>query len=268
MDFAFDVSDLTACLASCHHLRGPVVYKASTTSTSDDIRQLGIDGAGEGAVVVAGVQTAGRGRRGRKWNGQPGQTLMFSVLLRPALPVEDWPALGIVAGLAVAGACAQLTGAAIGTKWPNDVVYQGRKLCGLLLEARAPQFAVLGIGVNVHGQPADLPRDLREIATTLEAISPAPVSSRQLLPAILQHLDRRYHLLCGGQEEALLAEHRERESLLAQPVTVALGEETLTGTVVDVTAAGGLVVQTAAGRRVVSSGEVQQVRPRRSEAVS
>lgn len=262
----FDVTSLNTRVAQCRYLRGPVVYKPSTTSTNDDIRQLAEDGAGEGAVVVAGEQTAGRGRLGRKWVGHAGRTLMFSVLLRPALPLEDWPSVGVVAGLAVASACSELSGVAIGTKWPNDIVFGGRKLGGLLLEARAPQFAALGIGVNVLGQPGDLPPELQETATTLEAVSSRALAPEDLLLSILQHLDRRYHLLLTGQRELLLAEQRERESLLGQQLVVALGGETITGKAIDVTAAAGLIVRTAAGERVVSSGEVQRVRPETGEA--
>lgn len=268
MNSQFNISSLNAALRQCRYVRGPVTFKLVTTSTNDDVRQLAADGAAEGAVVVAAEQTAGRGRLGRRWSGQPGQTLMFSVLLRPALPLEKWPALAVVAGLAATRACAEASGAAIGTKWPNDIVFGGRKLGGLLLEARAPHFAVLGIGVNVHGRPTDLPPELQETATTLAAITSAPLSSEKLLLSILQHLDQRYHLLLTGQQEALLTEQRERETLLGQQVLVTIGGETVTGQATDVTAAGELVLQTAAGRRVVSSGEVQRVRPEIGEAAS
>lgn len=268
MNSLFHPDLLDASLAQCRYLRGPVVYKPSTGSTNDDVRQMAAEGAAEGTVVVAGEQTAGRGRLGRKWAGQPGQSLMFSVLLRPALPLESWPALSVVAGLAVASACTELGGAAIGTKWPNDIVFGGRKLGGLLLEARAPQFAVLGIGVNVLGQTADLPPELQETATTLEAVSARALAPHELLLRILQQLDQRYHLLLTGQHEPLLAEQRERETLLGRQLVIAIGGETITGQAVDVTAAGELVLQTAHGERVISSGEVQRVRPKTGEAAS
>lgn len=260
----FDAEATTERLTGAR-LRGPVIYLDSTGSTNDDLRQLALEGAAEGTVVMAGVQTAGRGRRGREWHGEAGRTLMFSVLLRPGMPAERWPALGPLTGAAVAVACAELSGADVGTKWPNDVVYAGCKLAGLLLEAQAPHFAVIGVGINVQGDEESLPAELRGWATTLELVCGKRIAPQELLVAVLNALDERYGLLLEEQSAGLLAEQRRLESTLGKQVVASVGRSVVEGVAHDVTGRGELIVLTAGGEVVVSSGEVQSVRDRNGD---
>lgn len=247
-------------LLSGARLLGPVFRRETTASTNDEVRELGLAGAGEGTVVVAEAQTAGRGRQGRGWHGASGACLMFSVLLRPTVAVEEWAALGPLAGTAVAAAGTQLGGAPLGTKWPNDVVSGGRKLGGLLLEGRPPEFVVLGIGINVRGAEADFPPDLRATATTLEAVSGRQVGRETLLAGIVNELDRLYGWLLEGREAELLAEQKRRETVLGREVTMRSAGRILRGQAQDLTTRGELKLRTEAGEIVVATGEVQSVR--------
>jgi BirA family biotin operon repressor/biotin-[acetyl-CoA-carboxylase] ligase len=147
--------------------------------------------APEGAVVVAGEQTAGRGRLGRVWHAAPGTSLLFSVNLRPTVPTPQLPELSIVAGIASAEPIRQATGLLPDVKLPNDLLVGGRKLAGMLAEAREDRV-VLGVGINVNVEAGDLPTDVDLPATSLLVELGRPVDRAELLTAILLELERRY----------------------------------------------------------------------------
>jgi BirA family biotin operon repressor/biotin-[acetyl-CoA-carboxylase] ligase len=243
-----------------HRLRGPLTYFDTTTSTNDTLRELALAGAPEGVVVVAGEQTRGRGRRGRAWHGEKSRSLLFSLLLRPKITLDQWPALAWLAGLATAEACAAIAGCPIGTKWPNDVIFEGRKLAGVLVESRIPDFAVVGIGVNVAGLPTDFPAELALTATSLEAVGGAAVSAEDTLAGIVNCLDALYQLVLQGRTSELLDRSRAFESTLGKHLTIQLGERQVEGFAADLTAQGGLILRTADGELTLTAGEVQRVR--------
>jgi len=162
------------------------VYAEVTASTQ---RLLGPDDP-EGAVAATEEQTEGRGRLGREWRAPRGSSVLCSVLLRPALPVARWPELSLVAGGAVAEAV-RAAGVEPTVKHPNDVLVGGRKLAGMLAEAR-DGIVVLGIGVNVLQTAAELP----EGATSLR-LEGAAVGRAELLAAVLAELEGAYQAWNG-----------------------------------------------------------------------
>jgi BirA family transcriptional regulator, biotin operon repressor / biotin---[acetyl-CoA-carboxylase] ligase len=153
-------------------------------------RELPAD-APEGAVVVAGEQTAGRGRLGRPWLAEPGTSLLFSVNLRPPVETQRLPALTIVAGTAAAEGVRQATGLMPEIKLPNDLLVHGRKLAGILAEAREERV-VLGMGINVNVAAEQLPKDVDREATSLLVELGERVDRARLLAAILLELERQY----------------------------------------------------------------------------
>ncbi|MEP6976830.1 MAG: biotin--[acetyl-CoA-carboxylase] ligase [Thermoleophilia bacterium] len=157
------------------------VYEEVTASTQ---RLLGPEDP-EGAVAATEEQTEGRGRLGREWQAPRGSSVLCSVLLRPTLPVERWPELSLVAGAAVAEAV-RAAGAEPTVRHPNDVLVGGRKLAGILAEAR-DGIVVLGIGVNVLQSADELP----EGATSLR-LEGASVARPHLLAELLERLERAY----------------------------------------------------------------------------
>jgi BirA family transcriptional regulator, biotin operon repressor / biotin---[acetyl-CoA-carboxylase] ligase len=159
-------------------------------------RELAPD-APEGAVVSAEEQTAGRGRLGRPWFAAPGTSLLFSINLRPAVETPRLPELSVVAGLACEEAIREVTGLVPAIKPPNDLLVGGRKLAGILAEAR-DERVVLGIGINVNVTPEDLPRDVDREPTSLLAELGSPVARAPLLAAILLALERRYDSWARG----------------------------------------------------------------------
>jgi len=216
----------------------PRLHLRATSSTNDRARRLAAAGAPHGTLVTAGEQTAGRGRQGRTWSAPPGRALLFSLLLRgydPLLPLR--------AGLAVA----DVAGGAARVKWPNDVLVDGRKLAGILVETR-PQdgWAVLGIGVNVAVDLAELPPELRDRAATLGR---PPAALEATLDELLDRLAERLAEPPGACLEAL----RARDALRGRPVRWSGG----TGTGAGIDDHGALLVQLPDGTvRTLDAGEV------------
>jgi BirA family transcriptional regulator, biotin operon repressor / biotin---[acetyl-CoA-carboxylase] ligase len=153
--------------------------------------------APEGAVAVTEEQTAGRGRLGRPWFAAPGTSLLFSLNLRPAVETPRLPQLSIVAGGACAEAIRELTGLSPDIDPPNDLLVGGRKLAGILAEAREERV-VLGIGVNVNVAAENLPRNVDREPTSLLVELGSPVDRAPLLAAILLALERRYEAWVTG----------------------------------------------------------------------
>ena len=215
----------------------PREHHETIGSTNERARELAEQGASHGTLVTANEQTTGRGRQGRDWVTPPGVAIAASLVLR-----DFDELLPLRAGLAVA----DVAGPGARVKWPNDVWVDGRKVAGILVEARAGEWAVLGIGVNVALDPATLPPDVAEIAGTLgrdpEQVEPTLV---ELLSALEQRL--------GQDRDAALAAMRDRDALLGRPVRWQDGE----GTGAGIDANGALLVTLADGSTTaLSAGEV------------
>jgi BirA family biotin operon repressor/biotin-[acetyl-CoA-carboxylase] ligase len=186
-----DVSQSLSAESVVPRLRGrlgrPYLYVDVVPST----QRLLSDDLSEGAVAVTDEQTEGRGRLGRRWFSPPGVSLLFSVLLEPSLEVARFPELSLVAGRAVADAIAAVAGVDPTIKPPNDVLVDGRKVAGILAEARDGRV-LLGIGVNVNVPAEELPADADTPATSLLASTGKPVDRADLLVEILDRLERAY----------------------------------------------------------------------------
>lgn len=243
----------------------PLRWLAETGSTNADAAAWAASGAPEGAVVGAEHQTAGRGRHGRAWADAPGLDLLFSVVLRPALPPERLGLIPLAAGVAVAEAVAPwVAPVAPRLKWPNDVLLGGRKSAGLLLEGQlasggGPGGAtlVLGLGLNVN-QP-DFPPEVAGRATSLALEVGRPLPRAPLLADLLLALERRYDALIQGDAAGVCAAFEALMTGLGSEATVAFAEDgapALRGTLLGVDASGALRLATAEGVRLVAAGEV------------
>ena len=166
------------------------VWLDETASTNDETLAVAARGAPGWTIVAAGHQTRGRGREGRSWASVPGKLLQFSVLLRPPLPPDQAPLLALLAAVEMARACEPSCERPVRTKWPNDLVVGGRKLAGILAEARTTdtelEHLVLGIGVNVGMTEEDFPEELRGEAPSLAVEGAADVEPMDLLGEFLR----------------------------------------------------------------------------------
>jgi len=232
----------------------------STTSTNVDVLEAAAAGAVEGLVVVAEEQVAGRGRLARVWESPPRAGLLVSVLLRPVLPAPALPLLPLLAGLALADAVEAVADVRVRLKWPNDLLVDGRKLGGILVERAAGGAVVVGFGINVSTRRDELPVDT---ATSL-ALEGAGTDREPLLKECLRSLQRRYaHFVdSGGAPTAILPSYRQRCETIGRRVTVhAPGGTTTTGLATGVDDTGTLVVREDDGRQSRwSAGDVVHVR--------
>ena len=226
-------------------------------STSDEARRRARDGAPEGTLVMARVQTAGRGRQGRTWVSQPGN-LHLSLLLRPEAPMARAAQLGFAAGLAVADAIhAFASKGAVTLKWPNDVLLDGRKAAGILLESEGDAagrvaFVVIGIGVNLAASPADTEFP----ATSLKAAAgnaPTPEAFLAMLaPALALWYERWRADGFAGLRQAWIA----RAVGLGQALRARLPGETVEGRFAGLDDDGLLLLDAPGGRRRIAAGDV------------
>jgi len=223
----------------------PIERHASIGSTNDEVFRRADEGAREGLIVVADVQTAGRGRRGRTWWDAPGQSLAFSLLLRPTLPLPRCPLLALAMACSVAEAVELLTGAPAAVKWPNDVLHQGRKLCGILAESRtggqAGPVLVIGTGVNVNQSTADFPAEIEALATSLRIVAEGKAfDPQEVLRVILARFEPYLALSRDGDGEALLDRVTSRLPAVGTAVTVRSAGRIFEGTIQGFTESGAL----------------------------
>ncbi len=169
-------------------------FKEITDSTNTDVERLAKEAAPHGTVVIAGAQTAGKGRRGRGWDSPAGENIYFSVLLRPCLEQDKVSMVTLLMAMAVTEAVTELTGLPARIKWPNDVVIRGRKICGILTELCFAEdgsyYVVIGTGINCN--ETTFPEEIRDRATSLRLEGKEPVDMGLLTAAVLQKLEAFY----------------------------------------------------------------------------
>lgn len=178
-----------------------VVCYESITSTNDAAKQLAVEGAPEGTVVITEEQTAGRGRHGRRWLAPAGSSLLLSCILRPLLSPAELPLLLMASALAVSQAIEECTGLLVNLKWPNDILLRNRKTGGILIETglsgEGVDYAVIGIGLNVNADMTTIP-ELAATATSISAELGKSASRLKILRALLRCMEREYLLLQRG----------------------------------------------------------------------
>jgi BirA family biotin operon repressor/biotin-[acetyl-CoA-carboxylase] ligase len=178
-------------------LRGRFGRPYTFVERCESTQRLLADDAPEGAVAAADEQTAGRGRLGRDWVAPPGSSVLASIALHPQVPTAKLAELSLVAGRACARAIAEVAEVVAEVKWPNDVLIAGRKVAGILAEAREGRV-VLGVGINVLQTASELPRRAQHPATSLLLETGLRISRAELLAAVLDHLEREHDAWVDG----------------------------------------------------------------------
>ena len=252
----FDVAAVQAGLGQ-QEIAWQVAHVAEVGSTNDELIAAGKQGGAEGMVLVADHQRAGRGRQGREWLDRSGKDLLFSVLLRPELSAEAHGLLPLVAGVAVVEALTDMAGQGFGAKWPNDVVFGGRKVGGILVAAEmAAGYAVVGVGVNLLGGPETLAGDLRQRATTVYAATGKEIGREAALAGVLNSTGMWYQSLRDDGPEVVVEAYRQMDALAGEEVEVEMGMARVSGVAEGIDELGRLVVSGADGQIVVDGGEV------------
>lgn len=236
-----------------------IIFKDTVTSTNDVIKYIAEKGEKEGTVAVSEIQTAGRGRMGRKWESERGDGLWFSILLRPDIDPRKAPMLTLLAGLCVCRAARRVTGLDVSIKWPNDVIINDKKICGILTEMSTEiqkiNYIVVGIGINVNTE--NFPEELSDVATSLKKEAGKDFSRKELLNEVLKDFEMYYNKYVKYGDFSIFTEEYEKMcNTIGRDINV-IGRETYPAKAVGINESGELIVEKENGtREIVFSGEV------------
>lgn len=239
-------------------------YFREIDSTNNRAKALAAEGVPEGTVVVADMQTAGRGRRGRQWFSPSNQGIYVSVVLRPSLPLREISRISLVAAVAVAETLREEYGLDALIKWPNDILIDHKKIAGILSEAVIDtvglEYMVVGIGLNINQDLSQFPADLRMPATSLRVEKNQAVARVKILQSLLLSLEHHYLRLLAGDFESILIRARALSMVLGQQVRLETAEGFVIGKAVDINSDGYLMVVNPDGSvQAVMSGEIDVV---------
>lgn len=226
-------------------------------STNIFAKQLVKDNIEEGTVVVADVQTHGRGRKKRSWYSPTGG-LWFSVILYPNIPTKRGMLITMASSISVAQAFKEISGINAEVKWPNDLLLNEKKVCGILTEIDAEidkiNYIVVGIGINVNN---DINKGLKETAISLKQEAGSEISRVKLLRAILQHLDLNYNKLILGNFDSIREEWLSYSSIIGREIQVEDEKSVTTGKVIDIDDSGYIILKTDSGIIRIVSGDIK-----------
>lgn len=236
------------------------------TSTQDVLRDLAEAGAPEGTLVIAERQDSGRGRMGRSWVSPPGRGVSMSLLLRPEVPLQLAPQLTLLAAVALCRSLSRETGLAIGIKWPNDLLVDGRKISGILLESAAEderlRYVAVGLGIAVNLDPADYPDDLLSRAVSLKIAAGRPFDRAALIAAVLLEFEQLYAVYKERGFEPIRILWETYSVTLNRTVSLNAGNGFFEGIPRGLDAGGGLRVELPeGGERTIYSAEIGDAAP-------
>ena len=236
-----------------------LVFLEQVDSTNDEAKRQAEKGAVDGTLVAAAEQSAGKGRRGRSWVSIKGAGVWMSLMLRPDFPPECASMLTLVAAMAVEEGIRQVTGISGQIKWPNDVVIEGKKVCGILTEMSTEMecihYVVVGIGINVGIE--EFPEEIQDMATSLYLCTGKRVKRAALAAAVAEAWEFYYERFTKTRDlRFLMAEYNQNLVNMGREVRVLAPEGEYTGISRGINEKGELLVETEEGLRTVISGEV------------
>lgn len=247
-----------------YRMKRRVYYFDTLESTNDTAKQLCAQNKGAGALVVADGQTAGKGRLGRSFCSPKGTGLYLSVVYEIHGNEKNFELLSSLAGLAVHDALYNLFDLKTDLKWPNDVLMDGKKMCGILCEivniSNRPKYVVVGVGLNV--QHGEFPDDVDGLISAVSDFYEGEIDRNELCIELVQNMDR--YILRSNALQGEVGDTIERlkacSASLGKQVRVMTPEENFDARVLNIAPNGGLVVDTAEGERTITSGEILHIR--------
>jgi len=233
-----------------------IIYLKKVDSTNSYCKNLVKESTAEGTIVVADIQEKGRGRKNRGWSS-PSGGLWFSILLNPELPPHNAMIITMAASVSVAEAITKITGLKPVIKWPNDVLIDGKKVCGILTELDAEMdkinYATVGIGINVNNFVS---KDLQDIATSLKTETSQYVSRVEFLKNILCIFDKKYKHVKSGDYEKIRESWFLHADIIGKKVKVNREKDVVLGIISDVDETGCLILNTKFGPEKIVTGDV------------
>lgn len=237
-----------------------ILYYQETASTNELARKLLAEGKiNTGTVIIAGRQTAGKGRRGRSWNSPHGGVWM-SLLLRPCLDLQATALLSLVFAVAVASALDKFLDSSVQIKWPNDIYVNQKKLAGILLELSGEldraDYLIAGIGINVNVESTDLPDPAEKAATSIMIEARSNFNLSVVLQEVLQSLDSYYDKYIHQGFDEILEEFKDRCFHLGKEISIQAGEKVIRGINSDIDINGSLWIDTGREKFKLNTGDV------------
>jgi BirA family biotin operon repressor/biotin-[acetyl-CoA-carboxylase] ligase len=230
----------------------------SIDSTNAYAKTLAERGAEEGTVVLADHQTAGRGRFGRKWEAEPGSNLLFSLIILPVFDPDKIGLLPFFAAAGIARAVEALTGKRCECKWPNDILLNGKKCCGILMESsfqkKRLDYVIMGIGLNVNQKIFS--RDLEYKATSLNNECSTRFDVRDVFCQIMSSLESLYDDVKNGDFRTVLMEWNTRATIFGKRITLTQAAHVIEGNAIGLSTDGGLIIETGTTQNVFHAGDV------------
>lgn len=239
-----------------------IIFFNSVTSTNEIAMKIaGECDDPEGIVVFSDSQTEGRGRMGRSWVSPPNVNLYFTLILKPSFSPVEAPLLTLMAAVAVASAIREFTGLNAKIKWPNDLLVNGGKTGGILLEMKTDndkiEFIAIGIGINVNMETESLPKDIQAVSTSLFKEYGRTIDRVKLFGKILAEIEDWYKTILTGGRASLLDKWRLLSSTTGKNVSVQIHDKVISGIAEDINDRGALIIKLPSGKReVVSAGDV------------
>lgn len=244
-----------------------VLYFDILDSTNSYAKKLATEGCEDGTVIIAGRQSAGRGRTGKTWESPQDKGIYLTVILKPLIPPEKIQLLTLAASVAAVDSIRSVCDVEAGIKWPNDIILDGRKVCGILTEMNCEtdlvNFVAIGIGINFSQIPGDFPDELSDKAVSLMTYMQGKGTEGKIpdrldfTRSLLTELDKVYALLkkdCGSE---IIKMWKQRSLTIGREVCIHQRDGQFTGTALDITPDGRLVVSCSDGTtREVLSGEI------------
>lgn len=232
-------------------------------STQIIAQQLAQEGASEGTLVLAEQQNAGRGRMGKHWHSPKGKGVWMSLVLRPTVPIHFTPQLTLLTAVAVCRAIRKTTAVPAAIKWPNDILIEGRKVCGILLESFAEderlRYVIAGIGISANLEQEDYPDPLKPIATSLLLASGRKVDRTELIAAVMEEFECLYELYHENGFDPIRSAWEALTITLGGTVRANTSKGSIEGTAMAIDELGALQIQKADGETVkLYSADIQQ----------
>jgi len=248
-----------------HRLGATIHHYDVVDSTQIIAKQLAEDGASEGTVVLAEQQVKGKGRLGRHWHSPYGKGIWMSVVLRPQIPIQLAPQLTLLTAVALCRAIRNYSGLEIGIKWPNDLLYEGRKISGILLESSAEdqmlKYVIAGIGIDANLSAHDYDEQLQHKATSLRLLMEKEVDRTELIQLFLTEWEVLMEIYEQNGFRDIASLWEANAISLGQKLSLTTPTETFIGTPLRLTDAGSIVVQLEDGsEKEIYSAEMGEVR--------